>query len=132
MVLQTVVIPKVSQGREGVVERFAKVLCALDPEMAFEVTTKEKKPKRSENQNRFLFGVVYVEIAKHLEGFDVADIHEWCLGEWSGWEVVEMFGAKRQRPIRRSSKLNKQEFADFISHVQRTMAERGIYIPDPE
>lgn len=112
--------------------RVCNTVRALDCRKAWEVTIEEKKPKRSENQNRYLFGVVYAEIAKHLEGFDKDDIHEWCLGEWSGWEVVEAFGKKRQRPIRRSSKLNKQEFADFIAHIQRTMAERGIVIPDAE
>lgn len=123
-------IPKSDQGRFGVIERMTKAVRALDAEKIFEVKIDEKKPKRSGQQNKYLFGVVYVEIARHLEGWDKDDIHEFCLGEWSGWEVVEGFGKKRQRPVLRSSKLNKQQFADYIDHIQRTMAERGIYIPD--
>lgn len=111
--------------------RLCKVIERLPADKAWKITIEEKKPRRSENQNRYLFGIVYAEIAKHLEGFDKDDIHEFCLGECFGWEVVEAFGKKRQRPIRRSSKLNKQEFTDYIAHIQRTMAERGIVIPDP-
>ena len=39
---------------------------------------------------------------------------------------------KRMRPIRRSSKLSKTEFAGFIAFIQQRMAEHGIYVPDPE
>lgn len=130
--MQTVVIPKVSQGRANAVERFAKVLCALDPEKAFEVTTKEKKPKRSEQQNRYLWGVCYAELCKVLPGWSAEDVHEYMLGEWSGWETLEGFGRKRLRPLRRSSALNKQEFADFVAFIQQKAAEHGVFIPDPE
>jgi hypothetical protein len=92
---------------------------------------KGKGPRRSHEQNRYLFGVVYQTILKHLPGWDVDDIHEYALGEWSGWETVEGFGRKRLRPIRRSSKLSTAEFSDFIAFLQRTMAERGIEIPEP-
>lgn len=125
-------IPKSGQGRSGAVERLAKVLNALDAAKAWEVRVEEKKRRRSEQQNRYLFGVVYTEIAKHLEGWDKDDIHEFCLGEHFGWETVEGFGKKRLRPIRRSSRLNKQEFHDFVSWIQRFMAEKGIYIPDAD
>jgi hypothetical protein len=74
---------------------------------------------------------VYPKILQHLEGWDAEDVHEFCLGEWSGWEVMEGFGRKRLRPIKRSSKLSTVEFMDFVAHIQRTMAERGIDIPDP-
>lgn len=114
------------------IDRLTKSLRELDADKIFQVKVDEKKPKRSDQQNRYLFGVVYAEIARHLEGWDKDDIHEFCLGEWSGWEVVEGFGKKRQRPVLRSSKLNKQQFGDYIEFIQRTMAERGIFIPDAE
>lgn len=118
--------------RERSLRRTVAFLQSLPLDKAFKVKVEDLKPRRSENQNRYLFGVVYPEIAKHLDGFDKDDIHEFCLGEWAGWEVVEAFGKKRQRPIRRSSALTKHEFADFIAHIQRKMAERGIVIPDPQ
>ncbi len=117
-----------ADDRERLWERFAN----LSLDKPWLITIEEKKPLRSDHQNRYLWGVCYREVCKHLEGFDAEDVHELMLGEWAGWEVVEAFGKKRQRPIRRSSKLNKQEFADFVDFIQRYMAEKGIFIPDPE
>jgi hypothetical protein len=92
---------------------------------------KGKGPRRSHEQNRYLWGIVYATILKHLEGWDADDVHEYCLGEWGGWETMEGFGRKRLRPLRRSSKLNTTEFAEFVSFIQRHMAEKGIQIPNP-
>jgi hypothetical protein len=36
------------------------------------------------------------------------------------------------KPIRRSSRLNKMEFADYVNFIQRKAADMGIYIPDAE
>jgi hypothetical protein len=127
-----IVIPKVDQGRASAVERFAKVLCALDADKAWDVKVIEKKRQRSEQQNRYLWGVCYAELVKALPGWDAEDVHEYMLGEWSGWETLSGFGKKRLRPLRRSSRLNKQEFADFVSFIQRKAAEHGVFIPDAQ
>ena len=95
------------------------------------VVVKERRKRRSEQQNRYLWGCVYPAILKHLPGWDPEDIHEFCLGSWSGWEIVEGLGKRRQRPVRRSSALSTVEFMEFVAHIQRTMAERGIDVPDP-
>lgn len=92
---------------------------------------KDKRPRRSLEQNAYLWGVVYAEILKHMPGWDADDLHEYFLGEHFGWETLEGFGRKRMRPIRRSSKLKTTEFMDFIAFIQRRMAELGVYIPDP-
>lgn len=92
---------------------------------------KTKGRRRSHEQNRYLWGCVYVTILQHMPGWDAEDLHEYFLGEWSGWEVLEGFGRKRLRPIRRSSKLKTTEFMNFIEFIQRRMAEHGVYIPDP-
>ncbi len=126
-------LPKQSrEARDHALERVVSELFKLRCDTAWAIAAEEKKPLRSDHQNRYLWGVCYREVCKHLEGFDAEDVHELMLGEWAGWEVVEAFGKKRQRPIRRSSKLNKQEFADFVDFIQRYMAEKGIFIPDPE
>lgn len=127
-----IVIPKASEGRLKAVERFATVLYALDADKAWEVRVEEKKRRRSEQQNRYLWGVVYAEMLKHLPGWDAEDVHDYFLGEHFGWEVIEGFGRKRMKPIRRSSRLNKQEFADYIAFIQRKAAELGVFIPDAQ
>lgn len=107
-------------------------IARLNRYTTWEVTIVEKKPKRSENQNRYLWGVCYAELCKVLLGWSAEDVHEYMLGEWSGWETLEGFGRKRLRPLRRSSRLNKQEFADFVAFIQQKAAEHGVFIPDAE
>jgi hypothetical protein len=127
-VIQTIIMPA-NRTDAGHATRFLSAL-ALDKPWRVEVS--EYRPRRSDEQNRYLWGGVYRTICEHLEGWETADVHEYCLGECYGWETIEGLGRKRLRPVRRSSKLNKQEFSDYIAFIQRRMAEHGIYIPDPE
>jgi hypothetical protein len=132
-VSQEFILPAIV-GREAVIARIAKVLGGLAPETAWRIEIKEHKATRSTQQNRYLWGVVYPTIleAGKLEGWTTEEVHDYCLGEHFGWETVEGLGRKKIRPIRRSSKLNKQEFTDFIAFIQQRMAEHGIFIADPE
>jgi hypothetical protein len=98
----------------------------------FRVEVHEHKATRSLAQNAYLWSAVYPTIARHLEGWDLEDIHSYCLGEHFGWETIEGFGKKRMRPLRRSSKLSKLEFMTYIEFIQRRMAQHGIIIPDPD
>jgi hypothetical protein len=115
-----------------VIQRVARVLENL-PVKRWKIAITEAKPRRSDPQNRYLWGVVYPTIlqAGRLDGWTADDLHDYLLGEHFGWELVEGFGKKRQRPVRRSSKLNKQEFMDYVAFIQQRMAEHGIYVPDP-
>jgi hypothetical protein len=119
--------------REISMNRAIKFLAALSPEKRWLVTVEQHKARRSLEQNAYLFGVVYRTIleSEALQGWTLADVHDYFLGEAFGWETIKGFGRKRLRPIRRSSRLNKQEFSDFIAFIQQRMAEHGLYIPDP-
>jgi hypothetical protein len=121
-----------SGGRAALIERVGRVLMNL-PMARYRVEISEAKPKRSDPQNRYLWGCVYPTIlqAGKLDGWSAEDLHDYLLGEHFGWELVEGFGKKRQRPIRRSAKLNKQEFSDYVAFIQQRMAEHGIYVADP-
>lgn len=119
------------QKGERSLARIVAFLSALSKDRAWKVEVSEHRSRRSDEQNRYLWGVVYATILKHLPGWDADDLHEYFLGEWSGWQTIEGFGRKRLKPVRRSSKLNTTEFADYVAFIQRKMAERGIYVPDP-
>lgn len=132
---QQFILPKL-MSREGTIARIARVLGTLAQETAWCIEVKEHKPRRSDAQNRYLFGCVYETILKKggeaMGGWTKADLHEFFLIDHFGYEVHELFGKKRLKPQRRSSRLSKMEFADFIAHIQRFMAERGVVIPDPD
>ena len=133
MTAQTFVIPPT--GREGMVNRLSAFLLAALPGKSLRVEASEYRRRRSDDQNRYLWGAVYPTIlregAEQLAGWTAEDLHEYLLGEIFGWETLSGFGRKRLRPIRRSSKMTTVEFAEFVAQIQQRMAAIGIYVPDP-
>jgi hypothetical protein len=93
-----------------------------------------KKARRSNDQNSLLWAL-YTDALKqggeNLRGWSTADLHEYMLGEYFGWEVREALGRKRQIPKRRSSRLTKAEFSDFVEFVVRRFAEHSIILQLP-
>lgn len=116
--------------------RAVTVLQALPTDRAWSVKIEEYRPQRSGQANRYLWGVVYETILKGggeaLAGWEAADLHEYFLGEFYGWETLEGMGRKRVKPIKRSAKLSKQEFAEYVGFIQQKAAGMGIYVPDAE
>ena len=102
----------------------------LPSSKSWRVEIVEHRERRSDAQNRYLWGVCYAELQR-VTGQDAADWHEYMLGECYGWETVEMMGRKKLRPMRRSSKMDKSEFAEYVAFIQRRAAEHNIYIADP-
>ena len=93
-----------------------------------------KKSRRSTDQNALLWAL-YDDAKKLggelLGGWDTETIHDYMLGEYFGWVTSEALGRKRQTPARRSSRLSKTEFADFLEFVVRRFAEHGIVLQLP-
>lgn len=99
------------------------------------------KKTRSNNQNKYLWGVVYrtiQEFSKKQElttakGEEIScqDIHDMCamkfLPESDVCEVWGMSVAKRQS----TTKLDTQEFNEYVMRIQEFFAGIGLYIPDP-
>lgn len=93
-----------------------------------------RKSRRTNDQNALLWAL-YDDALKQggeaLGGWSRDDIHEFMLGEYWGWDVCEAFGRKRMKPKRRSSRLTKLEFSDFVEFVVRRFAEHGIVLELP-
>ena len=93
-----------------------------------------KKSRRSSSQNATLW-MVYTQIlergGEELGGFTKDDLHEFFLIDYFGSEVHELFGLKRLKPHKRSSRLSKMEFSDFLDHIVRFVAEKGIVVEMP-
>jgi hypothetical protein len=102
-------IPVPADNRSAAIARVSAFLSACLPGKALRVTVEEVKRKRSDEQNRYWWGVV-------VKTF---------------WERIEGLGKARIRPVRRSSKLSKSEFGDLVLRAQQIGAEHGIYVPDP-
>lgn len=117
--------------RERKIGTIAHYLTNLSHDKAWSVTVEELKTTRSNQQNRFLWGIVYPLLLVRLPGWDSADVHDYFLGEWAGWQRLEGLGRSRLKPIKRSSRLSTTEFSDFVAFIQRKAAEMGIDIPEP-
>jgi hypothetical protein len=93
-----------------------------------------RKARRTTDQNALLWAL-YDDVLKlggeALAGWSRDDLHEFALGEYFGWDVSEAFGRKRMKPKRRSSRLTKAEFSDFVDAFVRLMAGHGIVLTLP-
>jgi hypothetical protein len=120
---------------DQIANAISNMVSRLDPAQSWQITVEAFKPKRSDQQNAFLWGVVYPSIleggGEALRGWTTNDLHEYFLIEAFGSEVIEGFGRKRHKPLRRSSKLTKQEFSDYLAIIEAKCAELGIHIPEP-
>ena len=93
-----------------------------------------KKSRRTNDQNALLWALysdAMQQGGETLGGWTTEDIHEYMLGEYHGWQVHEAFGQKRKKPAKRSSRLTKQEFGDFLAFVVQRFAEHGIILELP-
>jgi hypothetical protein len=129
------ILPK-GKPYDDVLRRLTGFIGLLDKKKGWRIEVSEQKSKRTNSQNAYLWGVVYPAIleagGETLRGWTNDDLHEYFLGEHHGWEVVEGFGKKRMRPIKRSSNLSVSEFMAYLEFIERKMASVGIYIPSPQ
>jgi hypothetical protein len=125
------VLPRL-MPRDRLIQRITAFLSALPQDKAWQLTISVFRKTRSNRQNRALWGVAY-KVLSDATGNDPEDLHEYFLGEWGGWDVIDVLGRKRRVPIRRSKKLSTLEFTDFYAFIQRRSAETvGVYVPDPD
>ena len=113
----------------------ARMVLNLDPLKTWAVEVTEWRKPRTNQQNKFLWGIVYPAIldggGEALRGWQRDDLHDYFLGECFGWETIEGFGRKRMRPLKRSSALTKQEFSEYLMFLETKCLDMGIVIPEP-
>jgi len=120
----------VGKDREGQLKTLLAYIAGLSATKAFIVTVEDFARNRSDQQNRYLFGVAYRRFAD-ATGNDVDDIHEYFLGERFGWIEVEIAGHIKRKPAHRSSKLTTVQFEELCEFIRAKAAEYGVWIPEP-
>ena len=119
---------------EDIAHAVLRMTQQLPTNKAWAVTVEEWKKPRTNQQNSYLFGVVYPCIleagGEALAGWQKEELHTYFLSEWGGSETYEGFGRVFHRPVRRSSKLTTQEFSDYLTFLEIRCADMGIIIPD--
>lgn len=94
-----------------------------------------RKRRRSLDQNALAW-VLYQQIldrgGEAMRGWSTQDLHDFFLIQHFGADTIEAFGMKRLKPKRRSSRLTKMEFSDYLETIVRFMAEQGVVLSMPE
>ena len=107
----------------------------LDFKKSWKVSIEEFRPKRSNQANAYLWGVVYPAIleggGEMLAGWEKDDLHQFFLMEHFGEETLKVGGRTYSRPFRGSSGLSREEFTEYLEFLSRRAAELGIVIPEP-
>ncbi len=100
---------------------------------------KPYKPNRSNQQNKYLWGVVYKSILDHFVltgnyGYTSEDMHDFLKGRYlahkgkviDDGESVMVVGVK-------TSRLNKEEFSEYVNNIKAWALDKlGIEIPESD
>jgi len=121
---------------EQMANAVARMVQPLDPTRTWSVEILEWKKPRTNQQLRYLYGVVYPMVleagGESLKSWTRDDLHEFFLGEIYGWETLEGLGRKRLRPLRRTSRMTKTEFSEFLYAIEARCMDMGIGpLPEP-
>lgn len=84
-----------------------------------------RRPKRSEAQNRYLWGVYYPLIAEETGERDLDRLHNLFKGKFLTTAIVMVLGEK-VRITKSTASLSKNDFSEYIMAIE---AETGVQAP---
>ena len=122
---------RVENGRLVIenLDKFREYLTTLQDRVQI-IVRKPKKKQRSNEQNRYLWGVCY-KLLSEWSGDTTEEWHEICKQMFV--EPTKKIIDGNTYEIRKSSTaLNTKEFTDYIEKIRRFGAEHGVIIPDPD
>jgi hypothetical protein len=95
-----------------------------------EIIIQDASTKRTDQQNRYLWGVCYKMIADASTG-DKDHVHADYAGRGLGFDIISIDGADYLRPYS-TKNLSKSDFADYVAFVKKkAYGDLGFIIPDP-
>lgn len=130
---------KDNASRMSAAKRVAVMLANFLPGAKLKVTIERDCAKRSDLQNKALWGCAYKALSEQT-GNDPEDLHTWACGSFWGWEEFEVMGMRKRRP-RRTTTTNEHGDRDVIGtllmaqlyeHIQQQAAVMGFDVPDPD
>jgi hypothetical protein len=114
---------------EGDRQRYSEIIKKLEGK-PFRMLLAAHRPRRTTQQNRYLFGVVYPLLADAIGEPDTDLIHELCRQKFNPAKVK--VGGEEVTVGGKTSDLDTVQFQDYVGKIQRWAAEfLGTVIPDP-
>ena len=92
----------------------------------FVLSIDERKPKRSERQNAYLW--LYIGLIADETGYTKDEVHSLMKGKFLTREIKEVMGQK-VRITKSTTDLTKSEFSDYIQEIE---AFTGIQSPNTD
>ena len=115
----------VLNGKLDMEDRFASFLQSMEGQRV-EVTVRKKHRRRTDQQNRYYFGVVIPILADHT-GYTSDEMHDALKVKFLG--VPE----KGLMHIKSSALLSRLEFKEYVDKISQWAArDLGVYIPLPD
>ena len=102
-----------------------ETLSHLDPTRLWDVEWREKKSKRTIDQNSRLWGVLYKAISEHT-GYELDEVHQMM-----GYQFLRYQKEHKglvQEFIKSTTKLDTKEMTDYQDSISRWAIEQGIWI----
>jgi hypothetical protein len=104
------------------------------------VVVSRAKQRRSSPQNRYLWGVVYVDLLEGMREkavecgseppFDSVDsVHEW--GKWKFLRKQRVLPGGEVEEVPGSTRCSLERFAEYVSQLASWGADRAIYVRQP-
>jgi len=94
-----------------------------------EIIIRKKRSKRSIQQNKYLWGVVYKLIARYT-GYNEEEIHELCKALFLKKHL--QIGKKRYTTVGSTTDLSTVEFENYTSEIRQWASmELDVFIPLP-
>ncbi len=140
MTTQRYVLHKSDPGRDQVRRNLHAFIDRLPEDRAWRVEIKPYRKERSLDQNAAVFGLAYKVImdSQGLEGEKERQrMHTNFCGDFFGWKTEPFRG---RVPVRTTTTdedghddvIDKATMARLYNFIQRTAAEYGIDVPDPD
>ena len=119
---------------------------AINGDAILVVRIEPEEKKRTQRQNKYLWGVVYKYLVDNDPGYFVNEeterllrgrgiavteiVHEFCKAQFL--PPVDLGIGGGMRITKSTAKLNRQEFNDYVENIRRWAAESlQVFIPDP-
>lgn len=110
-------------------DRFKEYLYTLNGQEV-EVTVAKKGRKRSERQNKYLWGVVYKLLSDYF-GYTSEEMHELMKQKFAPKKEVKIGNEMTLIPCS-TTELLTTNFNEYLELIKQFGAENNIIIPDPE
>ena len=128
-----------NEDRDKVIASIRRFIFDLPTDKPYLIDITRLKKKRTNLQNRALWGVAY-KVINMETGYKPEKVHNLMCGEFFGWKADAVFGNPTKEPVRTTTHdsdgkrdvIDREELGKFYLAIQAFCAPWGVDMPDPD